>query len=438
MSECRDCLLCHDHFVADRAVTACCETCLRTCRVHRRIFYSSVSCRRDRCSRNGVITSAALLIRLFTRNRAGRRYSGSFDCMIIMSECRDYLLCHDHFVAHGAVASCCKASFRACRIHCRVFHNCMPCRRDRCCLLIRKRLSLEGHGCSIGHRSRCFTGWCQCLLRRNGRIHCSNRSCSFECECCGSGGMVVRPGPYRARICVVDGSIDCIALDGGDCRRPSGEDVCFSICSTVHRCGSVISRNRTVRDCCVGFENSAVCILPRNCIVPDDSFINRSVGHIFCDFRQFRRPPDKRVRILSSRFLGRSLACVFRHCSGTDFIRSQDRTVVVFPCNGVFRHILLPLCIQCEVCGQNNGLLIRIRRTGAVRFSIPTCKNVSVSRKGILLQFPARGTQGLTAHRSRALVGVEGNGVRVAGFPFVMGRTIEIGRSGRRTGSVRI
>ena len=75
--------------------------------------------------------------------------------------------------------------------------------------------------------------------------------------------------------------------------------------------------------------------------------------------------------------------------------------------------LLCPLRIKCSVFREESGCLIIIGRTGAIRRRIPAGKGVvciskAVKRQGDILSRRAA----LGEHRSRAAVGIEGNGDR--------------------------
>ena len=75
--------------------------------------------------------------------------------------------------------------------------------------------------------------------------------------------------------------------------------------------------------------------------------------------------------------------------------------------------LLCPLRIKCSVFREGSGCLIIIGRTGAIRRRIPAGKGVvciskAVTRQGDILSRRAA----LGGHRSRAAVGIEGNGDR--------------------------
>ena len=73
--------------------------------------------------------------------------------------------------------------------------------------------------------------------------------------------------------------------------------------------------------------------------------------------------------------------------------------------------LLCPLRIKCSVFREGSGCLIIIGRTGAIRRRIPAGKGVVCISKAVTLQGDILSRRAaLGGHRSRAAVGIEGNG----------------------------
>ena len=75
--------------------------------------------------------------------------------------------------------------------------------------------------------------------------------------------------------------------------------------------------------------------------------------------------------------------------------------------------LFCPLRIKCSVFREGNGCPIIIGRTGAIRRRIPAGKGVVCISKAVTLQGDILSRRAaLGGHRSRAVVGIEGNGDR--------------------------
>ena len=202
-------------------------------------------------------------------------------------------------------------------------------------------------------------------------------------------------------------------------RRPALEGVC--VLGVCRLCGrrAVIFGHCTVFYR-ISLKNRAVFVLPCHSVFVNSGSIYGNVCHISGNFVNIRRPALEGISVLSICRLGGRCAVIGRRCAvGYIFVFLKNRTVPVFPCDGV--RLRLPLSVQHGIACKCDGCTVVIGSAAAVLFRVPSGKVVSGARECVAGKREGRILLlRQSIHATISAVSVEGNTDIVSRMPLAV------------------
>ena len=227
----------NQHFITDGTVLAFCQTGLRAGGFHSCIDHFGVALGGNHfLSDQHFITDGAV----FAFRQTGLRAGGFHSCIDHFGVALggNHFLSDQNFTADGAVFAFRQTGFRAGRRHSGVNHLGVAGGVDRNRLGINKFLPVECKNCGVNG----LTG------RRAGRssefsidyrLDCLYVSAMHAAEDRVSGGVIIRPGPFRSAVFVEYRGVGGVAGHGGDFRIPIREGVGVAVIISLD--GSLVS-----------------------------------------------------------------------------------------------------------------------------------------------------------------------------------------------------